>query len=155
MRVIFLSIIHVIWAADEQKERVDWKRSLMVPKRQTKDVKKHVYRLYSMAFTKSYCDLLPWVKEKTSGFNNIFFFTIFDQYLYYNLYYNLVPGKSMVPPIWVRKWFYSLHHSTIRWLVFDYFCNLENSVLNKRKLTRTACEVIFFEVQNKHIFLMI
>lgn len=151
----FLSIIHVIWAADEQKERADWKRSLMVPKRQTRDVLKHVYRLYSMAFTKSYCDLLPWVKEKTSGFNNIFFFTIFDQYLYYNLYYNLVPGKSMVPHIWVRKWFYSLHHSTIRWLVFDYFCNLENSVLNKRKLTRTACEVIFFEVQNKHIFLMI
>lgn len=52
-----------------------------------------------MAFTKSYCDLLPWVKEKTSGFKNIFFFTIFDQYLYYNLYYNLVPGKSMVPDI--------------------------------------------------------
>lgn len=51
-----------------------------------------------MAFTKSFCDLLPWVKEKTSGFDNIFF-TIFDQYLYYNLYYNLVPGKSMVPPI--------------------------------------------------------
>lgn len=25
-------------------------------------------------------------------------------------------------------------------------------MLNKRKLTRTACEVIFFEVQNKHIF---
>lgn len=145
----FLSIIHVIWAADEQKERADWKRSLMVPKRQTRDVLKHVYRLYSMPFTKSYGDLLPWVKEKTSGFNNIFF-TIFDQYLYYNL----VPGKSMVPHIWVRKWFYSLHHSTIRWLVFDYFCNLENSVLNKRKLTRT-CEVIFFEVQNKHIFLMI
>lgn len=69
----FLSIIHVIWTADEQKERADWKRSLMVPKRQTRDVLKHVYRLYSMAFTKSYCDLLPWVKEKTSGFNNIFF----------------------------------------------------------------------------------
>lgn len=29
-----------------------------------------------------------------------------------------------------------------------------NKVNNKRKSTRTACEVIFFEVQNKHIFMM-
>lgn len=72
----FLSIIHVIWAADEQKERADWKRSLMVPKRQTRDVLKHVYRLYSMAFTKSYCDLLSWVEgkiEKKHRFLTTFF----------------------------------------------------------------------------------
>lgn len=146
----FLSIIHVIWAADEQKERADWKRSLMVPKRQTRDVLKHVYRLYSMAFTKSYCGLLPWVKEKTSGFNNIFFSLFLISICIIICIIIWCPVN-----LWVRKWFYSLHHSTIRWLVFDYFCNLENSVLNKRKLTRTACEVIFFEVQNKHIFLMI
>lgn len=55
-----------------------------------------------MAFTKSYCDLLSWVEgkiEKKHRFLATFFFTILDQYLYYNLVYD----KSMVPPISVSK----------------------------------------------------
>lgn len=122
----------------------------MVPKRQTKDVKKHVYRLYSMAFTKSYCDLLPWVKEKTSGFNNIFFSLFLISIC-------IIICIIIWCPVNLWCLLFESGNDFILFIIQQFvdLSLLENSVLNKRKLTRTACEVIFFEVQNKHIFLMI